>query len=303
MSHELFDRALLRSRRTRVATTDRDTDFLMRHVGEELAMRVETVLRDFPVVVDLGAHRGAVSEALRPLDKVGEIIALDCAEELITGAQGLRVVADEEMLPLKPQSIDLMVSGLVLQHVNDLPGTLVQISRALRPDGLFLGVIPGGQTLNELRTAFMMAETEIEGGSSPRVAPFADVRSLGGLLQRAGFALPVVDSDILTVTYSDPIALMKELRALGWSNALHERRKTGLKRATLMRACEIYISEFGLDNGRVPATFELITLMGWAPHDSQQQPLKPGAATTRLADALGTQERSAGEKADYSNDE
>jgi len=303
MSIEIFDRTLLGLRRARVADQNLDLDFLMRHVAEDLAMRVMSILRDFETVVDLGAHRGAVSAALGELEKVGHIIALDQSRELLASCKGMRVCADEEMLPLKAQSVDLVVSALTLQHVNDLPGTLLQINRALRPDGLFLGVLPGGRSLHELRSAFMMAESEIEGGSSPRVAPFADVRALGGLLQRAGFALPVIDSDILTVTYSDPIALMKELRAMGWGNALMERRKTFLKRSTLMRACEIYIEEFGLENGRVPASFEFITLTAWAPHESQQKPLRPGAANTRLADALGGTEISTGEKAGFTNKE
>ena len=303
MTHEIFDRGLIRFRRNRVAQTGGDLDFLERHVADDLALRVEIILRQFETVVDLGAHRGAVGRALVDLGNVGDIVALESAVGLLSECGGLKVCSDEEMLPLKPRSIDLIVSGLVLQHVNDLPGSLMQIRQALCADGLFLGVVPGGQTLHELRTAFMMAEGEIEGGSSPRVAPFADIRAMGGLLQRAGFALPVVDSDLLTVTYADPISLMRELRAMGWSNALRERRKTFLKRETLMRACEIYVAEFGLENGRIPASFELITLTGWAPHDSQQKPLRPGSATGRLSDALGSVEIIAGEKTIVPKDE
>ena len=303
MTHEIFDRNLIRLRRERVANTDTDIDFLERHVAEDLAERIETILREFKTVVDLGAHRGAVSQAVGRLDNVGKVIALERAHGLLKNCKGLKVCCDEELLPLRPQSVDLVLSGLVLQHANDVPGTLMQIRQALRPDGLFLGVIPGGQTLHELRSALMTAEMELEGGSSPRVAPFGDVRTMGGLLQRAGFALPVVDSDVLTVTYADPISLMKELRAMGWGNALHERRKTFMRRATLMRACEIYIAEFGLENGRIPASFELITLMGWAPHESQQQPLRPGSATSRLADALGSTEISSGDKIESVKDD
>jgi hypothetical protein len=195
------------------------------------------------------------------------------------------------------RSLDLVASGLSLQLVNDLPGALIQIRRALKPDGLFLGAMLGGSTLAELRTAFLVAEEEIEGGVSPRVAPFADVRDLGALLQRAGFALPVADSDIVTVTYPDPLALMRDLRAMAASNALTARRKVPLRRATLARAIAVYRARFGLSDGRVPATFEIVTLTGWAPHESQQKPLTPGSARTRLADALDAEERSAGEAA------
>jgi SAM-dependent methyltransferase len=198
----------------------------------------------------------------------------------------LRVRADEEVLPFRDASLDLIVSGLALQHVNDLPGVLAQARRALKPDGLLLAALLGGSTLNELRSAFLAAEEEIEGGASPRVAPFADVRDLGGLLQRAQLALPVVDADTVTVTYGDPLALMRELRAMGATNVLRARRRAPLRRATLLRAVEIYRERFGLADGRIPATFEILTLTAWAAHASQQRPLQPGSAKARLADAL-----------------
>ena len=194
--------------------------------------------------------------------------------------------ADEEVLPFRDASLDLIVSGLALQHVNDLPGVLAQARRALKPDGLLLAALLGGSTLNELRSAFLAAEEEIEGGASPRVAPFADVRDLGALLQRAQLALPVVDADTVTVTYADPLALMRELRAMGATNVLRARRRAPLRRATLLRAIEIYQERFGLADGRIPATFEILTLTAWAPHASQQRPLQPGSAKARLADAL-----------------
>ncbi len=190
-----------------------------------------------------------------------------------------------------------MVSALALQFVNDLPGTLVQIRRALKADGLFLATLLGGETLTELRQSFAAAESEIEGGLSPRVAPFADLRDLGALLQRAGFALPVTDVDRLLVRYDSPFALMHDLRRMGATNALVARRRTPLRRATVMRMAEIYAQRFADADGRVRATFEIVWLTGWTPHPSQQQPLRPGSARTRLADALGTQEISAGEKA------
>ena len=207
-----------------------------------------------------------------------------------------RVSADEEALPFANGSLDLIVSALALQFVNDLPGTLIQVRRALKPDGLLLAALVGGDSLSELREAFAVAESEIEGGLSPRVAPFADVRELGGLLQRAGFALPVVDSDRLTVRYDSVLALMHDLRRMGATNVLNERRRAPFKRATLRRLAEIYAERFADADGRLRATFEIVWLSGWAPHESQQKPLKPGAAAHRLADALGTQEIPAGDK-------
>ena len=212
-----------------------------------------------------------------------------CAARLPCGRVGnrsLAVVADEEALPFRDASLDLVVSALALQFVNDLPGTLIQIRRALKPDGLFLAAMIGGESLAELRAAFAEAEAEIEGGVSPRVAPFADLRDLGALLQRAGFALPVTDVDRVTVRYASPMALMHDLRRMGAGNALTERRRTPLRRATLRRMLEIYAERFADADGRIRATFEIVWLSGWAPHESQQQPLAPGSAKTRLADAL-----------------
>jgi SAM-dependent methyltransferase len=208
----------------------------------------------------------------------------------------LAVAADEEALPFRDGSLDLIVSALALQFVNDLPGALVQIRRALKPDGLFLAAMIGGDSLAELREAFAQAESETEGGVSPRVAPFADLRDLGGLLQRAGFALPVTDVDRVIVRYPTPLQLMHDLRRMGAANALVERHRVPLRRATLRRTLEIYGERFADPDGRVRATFEIVWLSGWAPHESQQQPLKPGSAKTRLADALRTEEISAGEK-------
>jgi SAM-dependent methyltransferase len=206
-------------------------------------------------------------------------------------------VADEETLPFRDGSLDLVVSALALQFVNDLPGALIQIRRALKPDGLFLAALIGGDSLAELRAAFAQAESEVEGGISPRVAPFADLRDLGALLQRAGLALPVTDIDRVTVRYASPLALMHDLRRMGATNVLTERRRKPLRRATLRRLFEIYAERFADPDGRIRATFEIVWLSGWAPHESQQQPLKPGSARARLADALRTTEIPAGEKA------
>jgi SAM-dependent methyltransferase len=208
----------------------------------------------------------------------------------------LRVGADEETLPFADGSLDLVTSALTLQFVNDLPGTLIQIRRALKPDGLLLAAVVGGESLAELREAIAAAESEIEGGISPRVAPFADVQELGALMQRAGFALPVIDNERLVVRYDSVFALMRDLRRMGATNVLHERRRKPLKRATLRRMTEIYAERFSDADGRLRASFEIVWLSGWAPHESQQRPLKPGSATQRLADALGTSEISTGEK-------
>jgi SAM-dependent methyltransferase len=294
MPHPLiFDRRLLRARRVRAAARHPAT-FLVERAAEDLAERLSAILREFELAVDLGTPTDAVRRALT--DRVGTIVAADPIASQLTGER-LAVAADEEALPFRDASLDLVVSACALQFVNDLPGTLIQIRRALRPDGLFLAAMIGGDSLAELREAFAQAESEIEGGVSPRVAPFADLRDLGALLQRAGFALPVTDVDRLTVRYASPLALMHDLRRMGAGNALSERRRTPLRQATLRRVLEIYTERFADPDGRIRATFELVWLSGWAAHEGQQQPLKPGSAKTRLADALRTQEISAGEKA------
>ena len=270
--------------------------FLIDRVADELGERLAAVLRRFDVAVDLGTPTDAVRRVLAASGKVGRIVA--AAPTATPGeAPSLRVVADEEALPFADGSLDLVVSALALQFVNDLPGTLIQIRRALKADGLLLAALIGGDSLIELRQAFAAAESEIEGGVSPRVSPLADVRELGTLLQRAGFALPVVDSDRLTVRYDSVFALMRDLRRMGATNVLSERRRSPLKRATLQRMTDIYAERFADPDGRLRATFEVAWLSGWAPHDSQQKPLKPGSAARRLADALGAKEIPAGEKA------
>jgi SAM-dependent methyltransferase len=293
-SPAIFDRQLLRPRRERARALGPAT-FLIDRVVEELAERVSAVLRQFERAVDLGTPTDAVAQALIASGKVATIItaAPDAARR---AASPLRVAADEEALPFADGSLDLVVSALALQLVNDLPGTLIQIRRALKADGLLLAALIGGESLSELREAFAQAESEIEGGISPRVAPFADLREFGALLQRAGFALPVVDSDRLTVRYQSVLALMHDLRRMGATNVLGERRRAPLKRATLARMAEIYAQRFADADGRLRASFEIVWLSGWAPHESQQKPLKPGSAIQRLADALGTREIPAGEK-------
>lgn len=276
----IFDRGLLRLRQQRARALGPAT-FLLDRVASELGERLAVVLRRFDRAADLGTLTDAVRRVLVESGKVGTMAD---------------VIIDEEALPFADGSLDLVVSALSLQFVNDLPGTLVQIRRALKPDGLFMAALIGGDTLTELREAFAQAESEIEGGASPRVAPFAGLRELGALLQRAGFALPVVDSDRLTVRYKTVLDLMRDLRRMGATNVLAERRRTPLKRTTLFRVAEIYAERFADPDGRLRATFEIVWLSGWAPHESQQKPLKPGSASQRLADALGTREIPAGEK-------
>jgi SAM-dependent methyltransferase len=287
----VFDRALLRERMRRALARGPET-FLIDRVAADLAERLGAVLRQFGVAVDLGTPTDAVRDALADNAAIGMLVA---ASALARRAPA--IVADEEALPLRDGSLDLVVSALALQFVNDLPGALVQICRSLKPDGLFLAALLGGDTLSELRQSFAAAESEVEGGVSPRVAPFADVREMGALLQRAGFALPVTDVERLIVRYSSPFIMMSELRRMGATNALAERRRTPLRRATLARMAEVYAQRFADPDGKIRATFEVIWLSGWAPHESQQKPLRPGSAQVRLADALGTREIGTGEKA------
>jgi SAM-dependent methyltransferase len=286
----IFDRALLPVRRQRALALGPAT-FLIERVAEEMGERLSVVLRTFERAADLDTPTDALRDVLTLAGKVG---ALERAS--IVSDDGLEVMVGAQRSPFAEASLDLVVSALALQFVNDLPGALIQVRRALKADGLLLAAMIGGDSLTELREAFAQAESEIEGGLSPRVAPFADVRDLGSLLQRAGFALPVVDSDRIVVRYASPIALMRDLRAMAATNMLVERRRTPLKRATLQRMLEIYAQRFADADGRVRATFEIVWLTGWAPHESQQKPLKPGSATRRLADALGTKEISTGEK-------
>ena len=285
----IFDRSLLRARRARAAALGPAT-FLIDRVADDMAGRLSAVLRQFDIAADIGTPTDAVRRALA--GRVGTIVGTD---PMASGA--FAVAADEEALPFRDGSLDLVVSALALQFVNDLPGTLLQVRRALKPDGLLLAAMIGGESLVELREAFAQAESELEGGVSPRVAPFADLRDLGALLQRAGFALPVTDIDRVTVRYATPLALMLDLRRMGAANALAERRRKPLRRATLRRLFEIYAERSADADGRIRATFEIVWLSGWAPHESQQKPLAPGSAKTRLADALRTSEISAGEKA------
>jgi len=291
----LFDRKLVLARRIRALRQGAET-FLLDATAEELVERLSAVKRRFTLALDLGTPADALAAALRQSGQVERVIAGEPLAGLRIDRLP-RVAADEEALPFANETFDLAVSALSLQWVNDLPGTLAQVRRALKPDGLFLAALIGGETLGELRESLAVAESEIAGGASPRVSPFVDVRTLGSLLQRADFALPVTDVERMTVRYPNVPALMHDLRRMAAANALAERSKKPLRRAVLARAEEIYRERFADPDGRLRATFDVMWLSAWAPHDSQQKPLKPGSAKMRLADALGTRERPAGEKA------
>jgi SAM-dependent methyltransferase len=263
----LFDRALLLARQARARKLG-PAQFLLDRVADDIEERLRAVLREFSAAADVWTP--------------GELLRGDRFKSVIhIGLQD-----PKEVLPLQPESLDLVVSALALQFVNDLPGVLAQIRRALKPDGLLLAAMIGGDTLTELRQSFAAAEAECEGGVSPRVAPFADLRDIGGLLQRAGFALPVTDLDHIVVRYDSAFALMADLRRMGATNILFERRRTPTRRATLLRMAQIYAERFADPDGRIRATFDVIWLSGWAPHDSQPKPLKPGSATASLEAAV-----------------
>jgi len=283
----VFDRRTVRLHRDRAAGGLAENDFLLREVGERLADRLDDVKRRFPLALDLGCHTGELGRLLGGRGGVESLVHCDLSPAMATRASGLRLAADEEALPFGEATFDLVTSLLSLHWINDLPGALAQIRLALKPDGLFLAAMLGGETLKELRQALAEAEIAIEGGLSPRVSPFAGVRDAGGLLQRAGFALPVVDTETLTVVYSDPLKLIADLRAMGEANAIIERRQGFSRRATLLEAADRYRKAFANAEGRVPATFQVIYLTGWSPDDSQPKPLRRGSAKASLADALG----------------
>ncbi|HEX6959587.1 MAG TPA: methyltransferase domain-containing protein [Ferrovibrio sp.] len=288
----VFDRLAKRRQRERAARIGGDHDFLRAAVAERLLDRLDDIRRSFP----LALVQGCSADWLWPrLNGRGQIETLISCDSIAGG--GLHVVGDEEFLPFAQGKFDLVIALLNLHWVNDLPGSLIQIRRALKPDGLFLGAMFGGATLNELRQAWLAAEAELEGGVSPRISPMAETLDGAALLQRAGFALPVADGERLTVTYGDAFRLMRDLRGMGETNAALGRRKAVTRRATLFRMAELYQQRFADADGRIPATFEIVTLTGWHPHESQQKPLRPGTAAYRLASALDTVEHRLGDKA------
>lgn len=265
----LFDRTLLRARMER-ARRGGPATFLLDRVREDLEERLQAVTRGFSDVAEIGSP--------------GELLRKPMADRFTSISH---VDVDEaETLPLEPESLDLAISALALQFVNDLPGVLAQIRRALKPDGLLLAAMIGGDTLTELRQSFAAAEAECEGGVSPRVAPFADLRDVGGLLQRAGLALPVTDVDRVVVRYDSAFALMADLRRMGATNILIERRRAPTRSATMLRMAQVYAERFADPDGRIRATFDIIWLSGWAPHESQPKPLRPGSARASMEAAV-----------------
>lgn len=288
MVANITDKPLLRRRLSRVhRNADAGARFLLDAVVQDIAERLAGVERRFAVAIAFGGHGSALANALLQTGNVEHVFQLEPVADAFRAGSGLGGVADEEALPLKPASVDLFVSALALQWSNDLPGALIQIRQALRPDGLFLGALTGGQTLAELRESWFAAETEIRGGASPRVLPAVDVRDIGALLQRAGFALPVVDRDLLTVRYDSALGFFRDLRTMGASNTLAERDRIPTGRRLLLRAAEIYAERFSDADGRVRASFDVVSMSGWAPHESQQQPARRGSGQVRLAQVLG----------------
>lgn len=280
-----FDRALLLNRRRRAARrAGAGADFLASAVAGELAERLSLVQRRFERGADLGSSGGQLAARLRAGGQIDALVRMEADEELLGGEPG--VVADEEALPFRDESLDLVTSALSLHLTNDTPGVFVQVRRALRPDGLFLAALLGGETLSELRASLLAAEAELEGGASPRVAPFPDLRDVGSLLQRAGFALPVIDQDRLTVRYGSMFELMADLQAMGMTSILNARSRRPVSRRLFLRAASLYGERFADADGRIRATFDVIYVSGWRPHDSQQKPLRPGSAKASLAEAL-----------------
>ncbi len=292
---QLFDRTAVRHHRDRAARYGDAASFLHDEVADRLAERLDEVHRALPVGLNLACGNGRLARAMAKRSGAERVVQADLSLAMARSAKASNgffptLVADEERLPIAPGQFDLVASGLGLHWVNDLPGALIQIRRALKPDGLFVAAIFGGATLTELRDALTSAELELEGGAAPRISPFTNVRDAGALLQRAGFALPMVDRDRVTVTYEHAFGLMVDLRRMGEANALTSRRREFSRRETLVRAAEIYLSRFADKAGRLRASFEILYLTGWAPDPSQPRPLKPGSAAARLADALGTEE-------------
>jgi SAM-dependent methyltransferase len=292
----IFDRQLHARRRARAAAGYGDYSFLKKLAAEDIALRLGAINREFPAVLDLGAHDGLLGRTLMAdqlvAPRLGQITTTD-----ISPAFKPDQVVDEETLPFAEQSFDLVISTLSLHWVNDLPGALIQARRILKPDGLFIGTVLGGRTLIELRQSLLAAEDEIRGGAANRVSPFLDVIDGAGLMQRAGFAMPVADNDARTVRYAHPLKLLSDLRGMGETAAFANRDAPPLTRAILMRAMELYAQRFSDPDGRIRATFEFVTLSGWSPAPNQPQPKRPGSATVRLADALGVKEHKSGDKA------
>lgn len=287
----VFDRDLVRLRRERAKHRFNDHDFLFEWSKKQLSERLYDINRSFPNILQLGSRGSFLANEHKKLER---ICTCDLTSKPITPDLQSYFQASEEFLPIAPASMDAIISNLNIHTVNDLPGALLQIRNCLKDDGLFIASMLGGETLHELRTVLTEVELELFGGVSPRIAPFADKRQMGDLLARAGFALPVIDSDIITVTYDNVFKLFHDLRGMGESNSINARNKAPVTREFFMRSAQLYQEKHAQDDGQIIASFEVIFLMGWAPHESQQKPLAPGSAKHRLADALKTKEIIAG---------
>lgn len=282
----IFDQDLVTANRLRARRRlETGTDFLLEIAARELSERLSLVERRFEQAVELHGATGAAARLTLQTGKIDRLDRIETHQDFSAEGDAL-TVAPFEAVPLAPQSVNLVLSPLALHLTNDTPGVLVQIRRALKPDGLFLAAIPGAGTLGELRDVLLTTEVELHGGASPRVIPFPDIRDVGALLQRAGFTLPVVDEESYTVRYDNLFALMRDLKAMGMANPLIGRSRKPVGRAFFLKAAERYAERYADPDGRIRATFSIIYVSGWAPHESQQKPLKPGSAKMRLADAL-----------------
>lgn len=292
---EIFNRRLVKERRNRFAKHLRQYNFLHNWVGEQIADRLDDIKREFPSTLLMSARcDDAITDKIVESGKITSVLSMDLSSKMVSAFSGKAFVADEELLPIKENSLDAAVSILNLHTINDLPGALIQINRALKPDGVFIGSMFGGETLFELREALNHAEMKLKGGMSPRVAPFADMQQMASLMQRGGYALPVVDSEIIKISYNSMFDLMKDIRFMAEANSISARAKTLTSRSIMMEAAQYYDENFAEGNGKVYASFEVIFLIGWAPHESQQQPLRPGSAQNSLASALNTKEINTG---------
>lgn len=278
----VFDRSIIRQNRNRSANKLKQHGFLIDWSMDQIKSRLDDIKREFPTALQIGCR---ASEGLENNYGIENLYTLDLAENLNADIQ-----ADEELLPFGAENFNLIYSPLNLHTTNDLPGALSQIKSTLKPDGLFIASLLGGETLYELRDIMNSVELEMTGGNSPHIFPFADMPQMGALMQRAGFNLPVVDSEKITVTYDNVLKLMEDIRGMGEGNALMERKKTFSNYDYFGRVIQDYAAHYSEDDGRVKATFEVIFIIGWAPHESQQKPLRPGSAKNRLADALETKE-------------
>jgi NADH dehydrogenase [ubiquinone] 1 alpha subcomplex assembly factor 5 len=285
----IFDRHLLRRRRDRAAAGFADHDFLVAEVAERLLDRLDDITHRFPLALDLGCRTGQLADLRGGRGGIETLLQADLSPAMLHRARraGPVMVADEEWLPIRQGSLDLILSNLNLHWTNDLPGALIQIRDALKPDGLFLGTMFGGRTLHELRDCLMRAELAESGGVSPRVSPFAEVSDAAALMQRAGFALPVVDSETITVTYGDIMKLLADLRGMGEANLVVDRLRQPTRRQVIAHAAALYAQDYANADGRLNATFQVLFLTGWSPAATQQQPLKPGSGQTNLKDFLG----------------